>query len=518
MNHNIPDIVDISFIGSGIATAYTLLELVNRLEAGQPKRAVTISVYDKYPEFFCGIPYGQRSGDSVLLINALHNFLPESERAVFMEWLSENKSHLIKRFLAAGGVMARKWVDTHQEAINIDAWEPLFVPRSFFGSYILEKVSRAIRIAEDKGLMKLYYQVGEVEDVQRGSDDFELHMRDGAKNRSRKVVLSVGSLPTRRIHTDALHVQERDFLLINDVYAHNLASNLALIEKFLQGRQGKETNILIVGANASGLETLYKLADEKQIGGLINRFIVLSTHGLIPDSEVDFEKQSKFTASHLESLSQDGQLTAADIADAAFRDLKVAHDMKLGAASTVGIISGGFGKLLSKLNKEEQVRFACFHGNEIGRLQRCAGTHYTGVVAGLKETGRFQHIAGKFKSLTPGGENGVALEYIDTQTLETKVLPEKVHIVVNCIGSTRFGGKYVPLLFQNLFKGGICHPNESRVGISVNEHFEGSENFYVAGPMLAGNVLENKPLWHLEHCGRIIWTSRLLASKLNVIN
>jgi hypothetical protein len=32
--------------------------------------------------------------------------------------------------------------------------------------------------------------------------------------------------------------------------------------------------------------------------------------------------------------------------------------------------------------------------------------------------------------------------------------------------------------------------------------------------LLAGNVIENNAVWHVEHCGRILWTSGLLSEKL----
>ena len=37
-----------------------------------------------------------------------------------------------------------------------------------------------------------------------------------------------------------------------------------------------------------------------------------------------------------------------------------------------------------------------------------------------------------------------------------------------------------------------------------DDNMQASKNLYIAGPLLAGNKIEDKVFWHLEHCVRII--------------
>src|SRR5690606_41205291 len=99
-------------------------------------------------------------------------------------------------------------------------------------------------------------------------------------------------------------------------------------------------------------------------------YYFLSTHGLLPDCEVDSIKQANYQPKHLHKLQSHNLLSAAQIAQAATLDLDAAEKIQLGAASTVNIISNAVGRLLPRLNQQELKTFACLYGNEIDRLQR----------------------------------------------------------------------------------------------------------------------------------------------------
>ena len=506
---------DIAFIGAGIATGFALLQLAEELKSDKVQKIVRVRVIDKYPEFFCGIPYGKRSSNSVLLINSLRSFAPEPQRSAFIDWLATNKHGLLSEFLTFGGVQAKKWVSDNKADIDKDEWSDLYVPRFFFGKYISNKVRNTLEDCEKKGLVQITYSVAQVLDMTKKDRGFEIQMGDGTVFSSNSVVLSIGSLPTRKIYDNKLVINQENSLIFNDIYNKDLDSNLELIKEYLSGRKGTTTNVLIIGANASGLETLYKFNDNKEIDEMVSSYTVLSSHGVMPDSMIDPVKQKEFTPAHLQELHVQETTTADQIANAAYKDLEKAKEIDLGAASTVDVIAAEVGPLLGKLDRVEAERFACHHGNNIGRLQRCAGSHYTNVVNNLKKKERLDHLAGRFSNLsTKDNDTTLRLKYTDTKTKEPKELPKDIHLVVNCMGSTDLSSADTPELLKNLISKSYVVPNESNIGIQVNEGFEASENLYIAGPMLAGNVIDGKPLWHLEHCGRIIWTSELLIKKL----
>jgi uncharacterized NAD(P)/FAD-binding protein YdhS len=516
MTKNPTDITnaDITFIGSGIAMVYTLIKFLETLYKTGSTKILEINIIEKYPEFFFGIPYGKRSGKSVLLINSLRAFLPKEERSIFIEWLKVNKDRLLEGYLIAGGEESKRWLDNNIADIDDDLWDDLFIPRSFFGEYIHAKVNESIKQAEKKGLIKTTYIVSEAIDILKHPGITEIKLDTGKSLFSKEIVLCVGSLPPKKIYSENLHFEDNDFLLINDIYNEDLGSNFDKIENFLLNRKNNETNVLIVGANASSLETIYKLNNKKEVNGAITNYIVLSTHGKMPDSEIDLPLKEKFIPENLMSLQNKVNITAKEIADAAFKDIDLSDKINLGAASTVDVISKAFGVLLNKLSIEELEIFACKYGNEIGRKQRCAGVHYTSVVDKLKESNKFIHIAGKYSDIIKGSDSNYKFEFIDSKTTHKHIFPKNIHLVVNCIGSIDLENENTPILLKNLLDKKYIIANKSKIGLKVNDTFKASENIYVSGPLLAGNVIEGKPLWHLEHCGRIIWSSNLVGECL----
>ena len=506
---------DIIFIGSGISTSFTLLNFLDNLDQTSIQREIHITVLDKWDEFNKGLPYGQRSGTSVLLITSLRNFLPEPELTPFIKWLNENKASLISEFLESGGQLSRSWIAKNQYEIDHNQWEELFIPRFFFGHYIDQKVNRRIQEVSKTHQLIVEFIKGKATDLEKHDDYWKVILKNGSLLEAEKVVLSIGSLPMRYLWQENRIVKEKNLLFINDIYTNSLQRTLAEIKDFLKKREGKKLNVAIIGANASALEILYKLNDIDEVASGIDKYFFVSTYGVLPDSEVAIEKQKLFRPANLQALANKAKLRASDISEAAFKDLKIADKMDLGAFSTVNIISNAFGKLLGNLSAQELKNFACYHGNEIGRFQRCAGLHYTNTVKILKEAGRFAHIAGRFSAVKQDLNDGYHLEYVDTKTKEKATIPDRIDIVINCSGSMNLSSPKVPKLIWNIVQKEYVHPNESNIGFDVNDYLEADKNFHIMGPLLAGNVIRNRPVWHVEHCGRIIWLSSVLGKILS---
>ncbi len=507
-------ISDITFIGSGISSSFTILHFLDLIEDQKTDRQIDINIIDKSGEFHTGIPYGSRSGFSVHLITSLKNFLPEPELSKFIVWLNDNKSWLLDELKNDGGALSLDWLSTHDKKIKNNEWKDLFIPRRFFGSYIDQKVKTRLEKFESQGVINVTYIKGEVVDLDKKDEKYTLFLKDKQTIISDKVVLSVGSLPVNHLWKNESLIEEENLLFINDPYAPELKEVLKRVNKFLDKRSNKKANVLIVGANASGLEMLYKLNDVEEIKSQINKFIFLSTQGLLPDAVVDEERRKDYVPFNLQALNDRSSLTARTIAEAAYKDLDHADEINLGAASTVEIVSKAFGSLLGKLDQKELKEFACRYGNEIGRRQRCAGFHYSKTVDELKEEQHFDHIAGRFSTIKKNSDGAYSLEYLDTKSGENKIYEDDINIVLNCVGSTNLTKNDIPVLLKNMIEKGYCKSNDSKIGFEVNESLESHENLHIAGPLLAGNIFEGKAVWHLEHCGRIIWLSHVLSEKI----
>ncbi|MFD2562437.1 FAD/NAD(P)-binding protein [Aquimarina rubra] len=505
---------DITFIGSGISSSFTILHFLDRLKTKSIHKKISITIIDKYPEFYTGIPYGVRSGFSVLLITSLKNFLPEPELGKFIKWLNINKEWLLEEFRSDGGILSAEWLSKHADKLKNNEWEDLFIPRRFFGCYIDQKTKKYIEEAEEKGSIVVDYVNTEVIDIDKTDTMYSLSLNNDHKLISKKVILSVGSLPTVHLWKKEDFITDDNLIFVNNPYKPCLKEVLAKLDTFLEDQPEKEVNALIVGANASGLEMLYKLNDHGNIKSKINKFTLLSTQGLSPDSIVDEEGKKKYLPKNLLSLADHQSLTAKQIADATYKDLDLADEIHLGAASTVDIISKAFGSLLKKLDQGELKKFACLYGNDIGRRQRCAGYHYSKTIEALKEENRFDHIAGRFIDIKKNSDDMYSLEYLDTRSGTNRISKDSVQIVFNCIGSTNLTASDIPQLLKNTIEKKLCIPNESKIGFDVNESLEASDNLHIVGPLLAGNIFEGKAVWHVEHCGRIIWLSNVLSDKI----
>ena len=106
--NNISSKVDLTFIGSGISTSYTLLPLLKELNT-KIKKPLSIVIIEENEELFTGLAYGNRSGYTALLITSLADFLPVgNERKEFIKWLSINKDELLEEFSKHGGDLSRK--------------------------------------------------------------------------------------------------------------------------------------------------------------------------------------------------------------------------------------------------------------------------------------------------------------------------------------------------------------------------------------------------------------------------
>lgn len=104
-----PPTFDVAFIGSGAACSMTLLEMADALlssPSASPK--LRIAVVERDEQFWCGIPYGQRSSIGSLAIQKLDDFADEPEKAAYRIWLEQNKQRWLAFFQAEGGAAAAR--------------------------------------------------------------------------------------------------------------------------------------------------------------------------------------------------------------------------------------------------------------------------------------------------------------------------------------------------------------------------------------------------------------------------
>jgi hypothetical protein len=61
---------------------------------------------------------------------------------------------------------------------------------------------------------------------------------------------------------------------------------------------------------------------------------------------------------------------------------------------------------------------------------------------------------------------------------------------------------------------GLVAINPSGHGLVVDDLLQASDDLFVVGPLMSGNVIAKTAVWHMEHCGRIISYGGVLARTL----
>lgn len=510
----------IAIVGSGISCAYTLIHLVSKLECrptGQPTR---IAVIEKSGEFFAGVPYGSRSGRASLLISTLKEFLPQKkERAPFVEWLHKNRERLFGHASADSGVLTAQWLRANQKAVDAGQWDELFIPRFTFGIYIQERLREVLASASARGLLECELIHGDTFDIQRDEDSYTLDVTLASGSavtlRAEKVVLAIGS--PQNTDLQKLKPAEADpgSCFIEDLYLPSLADNLQKIERFLKTPAGREHNeVLIAGSNASALEALYVLNNSADAMGQIGKFFVVSPSGEFPHRINPEPTPAGYSPKNLHALVARGARTAQEILEAVTLDVSSAKAHGASIADMHGEVSAGILAALDQLLPAEQEDFVVRVGVEIGRLQRRAGAEYLNVVDRLIADGKLEFIKGKLIAITTAEASSPGFSYRENGAEIPRKREASIGVTIGCVGAVDLGKTATPLI-QNIIRRKLGAPNASRRGFIVNERYEASENFYIMGPLIAGNYVGTVRVWHAESCHRIISIAESFAQVLS---
>lgn len=510
---------DIAIVGAGISSAYTLIHYISLLEQQVPQQPVKIVVLEKSGEFWTGIPYGNRSGHNSLLIHALKEFITQpAERAQFTAWLSKNRDWVFNTPERRDGELSSQWMKTNEVAMSTGRWDDLFIPRYTFGLYMQQRMPKLLEAAAIKGLIEFKLLVADVVDIQRSEDlyKFDIVVTEGTKTfLAKKVILALGSPPNTKIRHSGANTVGTEVCFIDDMYEPSLDANIQRICESLHQSADRQCHnqVLLIGSNASTLDTLYVLANSPAAISSIDKFLIISPNAAFPHRTSREPIQSKLSLKHLKSLAESTAFTAEQILTAVREDVAYAQSQNVNIADIYHDISKSVIEAVDKLSFVEQEKFVSQYGVEIGKLQRRAGVEYLDVVDDLVDRGKLEFLKGKFVRCLEVEEGEPGFEYVVGEDREGKVFNAPIGVVINCAGFQDIPNS-ASVLIQNLLRRGICVPNDSQRGFLMNENFETSKNCYLVGPAIAGNINSKLRVWHAESCARIIGLSQQLAEVL----
>jgi uncharacterized NAD(P)/FAD-binding protein YdhS len=200
--------------------------------------------------------------------------------------------------------------------------------------------------------------------------------------------------------------------------------------------------------------------------------------------------------------------------EAVKKDVEEMKTLKVNIADIIHHISNIINELTGKLSPYEQKIFVNKHGVEIGKFQRKAGKEYCDVVDNLSLANKLENLKGKFVRLVFQEEKFAHIEYMDSQTLVKNIFAKPVKFIINCCGFEDLSMYSSSELILSLIINNICRINTSKTGFIINEDFEADNNFFIIGPLLAGNRNKKMMIWHVESCTRICYLSKKLARVL----
>ena len=509
-----PPAFDIAFIGSGIACSMTLLELAQTLlSPGPTPPKLRIAVVERDEQFWCGIPYGQRSSVRSLAIQKLDEFVNEPERSAYIAWLERNKSRWLASFQEQGGEAAACWIRDNREALDANRWGGLYLPRYVFGVFIAEQVDAAIAELGERDLAEIVTIHAEAISARSAHGRHLVGLSPSGEGptdiEAGKVVVAIGSPPAKSIlGCDS----DPAFTYINDFYFPCEETNLERLRESLDRIEPREKrNVLVVGSNATSLEALYLMRHDARIRERVHSITVISRSGVLPYKICDEPPEFEFP--RLNALLSEETVGAADLMSAIRADLGTAEERSLNLADLYDAIGVLFGQALGKMDLAQQEEFYCVHGMNFTKLVRRAGRDCRQASEELAADGTLCMLAGevlRVDACAPG-QPFATMNYRAAGA--EHVHPVPFAAVVNCGGFEELDACSSPFLVS-VMQNRLCRPNRTNRGLFVNDDFEASPDFCVIGPLIGGNFNPKIRLWHVESAPRIRSLAKSLAASL----
>ncbi len=497
--------LDLAIVGAGAAGTFTLLHVLRALAADPPRDPVRIAVIEQSGEFFAGTAYGSRSGQRALLITPLAEFVPAAERAGFLAWLDANRDRLVEQVRLDCAELSRETVTSLEGPLTEAEWDSLYLPRCFFGMYLQQRASTAIEAARRDRNAEVRLLATTVVGVEPRPAGVRLVLGDDTSVGAATVVLAVGAPPARDL--PGFDAAPAAVVAVPDPLTPSLDHHL----QRLSGDDDRPLRILLEGANATALEFIYHLCDEPGLEPRIERLTILSSQGTLP-GVLGARADSPWVPERTLRLVDQDVVSAALLAEALDADLDHAQAAGVPVAATVAPVAAALGMLVPRLDHDGKSEFARRHGMQLGRRQRRAGRRYLAALEALARTGRVTHLAGDYLGVEACGSE-VTLRYRPAGSTTPTVSAETFDVLVNCTGPASIGQGMPSALLDSLADAGV-QVNDSARGLVVDDDFAAAPGVFVMGPLLAGNVIRDQPVWHVEHCGRIEGFAAALAGTL----
>lgn len=514
---NAQRIYDLAFVGSGVSNAFTLLNFLGNLDQSITRQEkLRIAVIERDSQLWTGLVYGNRSSVNSLLINNLREFIPAAIKEDFIHWLEAHRIEWSRQLAESGGTAAETWLAQNKKNMDIGNWDDLFLPRRLFGSFLTEQLEAAIARAQKAGYIELDRLHAQVESIRWKTGKFDLglkyHNGDPGFIKAQLAILGIGSSPVQALRTENLSPSHKSAYLA-DIYITSLDANIDRIRKAMD-RTPAARNLLIVGSNASALEVIYLCDQIPELRKAIDKIVCISRSGKLPEIGTRISLDAVIL-DNLERLKKRNDVQSDELMAAICNDAGDLPRQGVTILDAFPKISEIVVSILGRMDKWQARHFYHNHGNNFSRMVRRGGQEYVDAAVRLKTQNRLTMVPGRFVSLQPGSDNHLLrCVYAANSSDTTENYALEFGMVVNCSGFEALDNTNSSKLISTLIRHGTCQVNPSGHGFEVNNDFEASPNFFVAGPLLAGIFNDRLRSWHIENARKIYGASEDLAKIL----
>lgn len=510
-------IYNVVFVGSGASTSYSLIAMSEQLSRSETQ-PIKVLVVEQSGEFNKGVAYGQRSGEKALILTRIDQFYPASELEKFAAWVKT--SGKLKEIWANHSDEQLTALENLPEKLFLAEFGRMCVRRSIVGQFIDWRVDTALNSAHTNGALEVDFIDAQVLGVHRNQDAngvMELAIKQVASTThctvsAENVILAIGTRPRLAVDIEGELPEYAKSRLVSDPYdSAGLDNNLKALVTDISANENDEIDLTVLGSNASAMETLYMLSTLVSRCSCPVNITVLSMLGELPAMIPEIIDDTCVSVPEIDRLAENDVIDSDGLYKAALDALK---RLKIEGCSVdcynrsvdVALLSA-----LEKMKVEDRLEFLRSKGNALGRYKRRAERNYFDNASSMLNSSRLKLVTGRMNSLQYKNDKFCAeimLESGETASMLSDGL-------INCGTTETLSEKSSnPLIASMIESGMVSVDNSASCLITTDGGFGIAENVYVIGPLLAGNIVGEDPVWHLEHCGRIIHYSAKLAQQL----
>lgn len=491
-------VYDVVFIGGGISTLYTLLGMVEALEAeGSTAASIKVAVIDKVGDFGRGLPYGSSVSEGLLLLPAQY-MLPAVEDNAFISFLKTRKDKWLPCVSGSSAPGITYWHQKNETKILHEDFSDVYFPRSVFGLFLAElRDELRLKIQRNRKI-SLSCIKDELASVERQNGRFFCRSEKNVYIAT-SIVLAVGS-PLR-----TLSYGNSSFESMYDV---PLAERRSTLKNHLAQSESGNKNILVVGSNAAALDAVYMLGTDAALISMIDNIDVVSKSGILP--EVMTGKKPAFSPLNVLSLKDSQTKTADALWNAIVSDHVDAKEHGYSSYDIAPVLRQAVKDTLKTFSTVEEQRFVDIYSLQLLRLTRSSGPEYRTVFDGLL-SGEKLRILSATVCHVEACASGHVFEF--EGEVDHSSIKRTYAAVLNCSGPAYLDESRDKLI-RNLLDKGLVSANSSRRGIVSDTDFQAGDNIYIVGPLLAGNTIDGNVIWHLESSWRISELAPKLGQKL----